>query len=82
MDTSNLPLEFLDRMKVILKEEYDDFLLSYKKDTQKGLRINTLKIKDEKELPFSCALPPRSSLSSFEYFQLSVRTPLLRFVRA
>lgn len=53
MDTSNLPLEFLDRMKVILKEEYDDFLLSYKKDTQKGLRINTLKTEDEKELPFS-----------------------------
>jgi len=40
----NLPENFLDIMKDILQDEYDDFLKSFKIDNVKGLRINTLKI--------------------------------------
>lgn len=38
-----LPQEFLDRMKFLLKDEYDEFIESYKKDRNHGLRVNTLK---------------------------------------
>ncbi len=51
----NLPEDFLDRMKSLLKDEYDDFVREYSKDRHQGLRINTLKsdfdsIKDEFDL--------------------------------
>lgn len=36
--------EFLKRMEQLLKEEYEDFLKEYDKKSQKGLRVNTLKI--------------------------------------
>lgn len=38
-----LPVNFLDRMKTLLKEEYQNFLASYNKSAYKSLRINTLK---------------------------------------
>lgn len=38
-----LPIEFTNRMKNLLKDEYDDFLLSYEKPKFQALRINTLK---------------------------------------
>ena len=46
MNINKLPLEFLERMKIILKQEYEDFLLSYEKKEKKSLRINTLYIND------------------------------------
>lgn len=42
-----LPQAFLDRMKAQLKDDYEAFLLSYEKNTIKGIRINTLKISVE-----------------------------------
>ncbi len=45
---NNLPKEFLNEMKNILKEEYDDFIKSYNYPKTTGLRVNTLKMeKDE-----------------------------------
>lgn len=46
----NLPIEFIDRMKVLLKEEYADFISSFDKETYKGIRVNTLKISVEEYL--------------------------------
>ncbi|SHJ90950.1 RsmF rRNA methyltransferase first C-terminal domain-containing protein [Tepidibacter formicigenes] len=43
----NLPQKFLEDMKEILGEEYDDFLKSYKDRKTTGLRINNLKISVE-----------------------------------
>ena len=42
-----LPQEFLDEMKDILKDEYDDFIKSYDEPKTTGLRVNTLKINKE-----------------------------------
>jgi NOL1/NOP2/sun family putative RNA methylase len=42
----NLPREFCERMKLLLKEEYEDFLRSYDTKTYQGIRINTLKCND------------------------------------
>lgn len=44
---TKLPQEFLDAMKDILKDEYDDFIKSYDEPKTTGLRINTLKINKE-----------------------------------
>lgn len=46
---ANLPEEFLEDIREILQDEYDDFIKSYDEDKTTGLRINTLKI-DKKEL--------------------------------
>ncbi len=48
----NLPKEFLQDMKDLLKEEYDSFISSYDMPSYKALRLNTLKIKDKSLLPF------------------------------
>lgn len=42
-----LPQQFLDEMKEILNEEYDDFIKSYDEPKTTGLRVNTLKISKE-----------------------------------
>lgn len=39
-----LPLRFTDRMKVMLKDEYEQFVKSYDDAPRSGIRINTLKI--------------------------------------
>ena len=38
-----LPQDFKDKMKGLLKDEFDDFLKGYDKDNFYSLRINTLK---------------------------------------
>ncbi|CEN80069.1 RsmF rRNA methyltransferase first C-terminal domain-containing protein [Paraclostridium sordellii] len=43
----NLPQKFLDDMKEILKDEYEDFIKSYEEPKTTGLRVNTLKISKE-----------------------------------
>lgn len=40
----SLPESFLSRMKNLLNEEYDDFILSYNESPVKGYRVNTAKI--------------------------------------
>ncbi|CEP82001.1 RsmF rRNA methyltransferase first C-terminal domain-containing protein [Paraclostridium sordellii] len=42
-----LPQKFLDDMKEILKDEYEDFIKSYEEPKTTGLRVNTLKISKE-----------------------------------
>lgn len=56
-----LPKEFLDRMKNILKDDYDEFLKSYSLPPFKGLRVNTLKCTSDKLqslLDFELTLSP------------------------
>lgn len=43
----NIPEEFLNRMKNLLEDEYDEFIDSYNKPKAQGLRVNTLKIAKE-----------------------------------
>lgn len=43
----NLPVEFLERMKADLGDEFGEFLKSYDRPAEKGLRVNTLKISVE-----------------------------------
>ncbi|XTR39209.1 RsmF rRNA methyltransferase first C-terminal domain-containing protein [Paraclostridium tenue] len=45
-----LPQKFLEDMKEILKDEYDDFIKSYEEPKTTGLRVNTLKISKEELL--------------------------------
>ena len=40
----HLPEDFKIKMKELLKDEYEDFIKSYKDDRNQGFRINTLKI--------------------------------------
>ena len=42
-----LPQRFLDEMKELLNDEYDDFIKSYDEPKTTGLRVNTLKINKE-----------------------------------
>lgn len=42
------PVEFTDRMKKMLGEEFEDFLASYEKKKSQALRVNTLKGSREK----------------------------------
>ena len=46
----NLPQKFLEDVKLILKDEYDDFIDSYKQPKTTGLRLNTMKLTEEKLL--------------------------------
>ena len=51
----NLPEAFTDKMKGILKEEYEDFLAGFERPRHFGLRVNTAKISVEefvKLVPF------------------------------
>ena len=48
--TIALPQKFLEDMKEILKDEYEDFIKSYEEPKTTGLRVNTLKISKEELL--------------------------------
>ena len=43
----NLPLEYMEKMKVLLGDEYDDYIASFDAGRFYGLRANTLKISPE-----------------------------------
>ena len=47
---TNLPKEFLDEMKIILGDEYSEFIKSYDDPKTTGLRVNTLKMTKDKLL--------------------------------
>ncbi len=49
----DLPQKFLDEIRLLLGDEYDDFLKSYDKPMNYGLRVNTLKISPENYLKLS-----------------------------
>lgn len=56
-----LPVQFMERMKQMLGEEYEEFLASYDKERAYGMRINTLKMSKEDALnllPFSLETVP------------------------
>lgn len=46
----NLPIEFTKRMKNLLGDEYEEFIRAYEEDNYRGLRINTLKVKEDIDL--------------------------------
>lgn len=47
MDYRELPKEFLDKMKLLLGEEYQKYIASYKEEAHSGLRVNTAKLSPE-----------------------------------
>ena len=49
----NFPQKFLDEMLALLGDEYDDFIKSYDKPMNYGLRVNTLKLSPEEYLKLS-----------------------------
>ena len=49
----NLPLEYLNNMKTLLQDEYDQYLDSFNRQRIYGLRVNTLKISVEDFLKIS-----------------------------
>lgn len=56
-----LPQDFAERMKDMLKEDYDVFLKSYENEKYQALRVNPLKVKDaavEEKAPFSLTKVP------------------------
>ena len=53
-----LPQDFKEDIKLILNNEYDDFISTYNEESFKGLRINTLKLKNKDILPFSLTSIP------------------------
>lgn len=42
-----LPIEFLERMKILMGDEYEYFLAQYEMTHTRGVRVNTLKLKPE-----------------------------------
>lgn len=49
----SIPIEFLNKMKTLLGQEYEDFIKSYNEERFYGLRINTLKVSVERFLQLS-----------------------------
>lgn len=45
----NLPIEFENKMKAFLGNEWDDFLYSYDNNRFQALRFNTLKVQSPEE---------------------------------
>ena len=43
----NLPLEYVEKMKALLGEEYEEYIASFEEGRFYGLRANTLKISSE-----------------------------------
>lgn len=61
-----LPIDFINRMKDYLKEDFDSFLLSYNEKPKKGVRVNTLKAdKSKVKKYFDIFLPSTYSPLSF-----------------
>lgn len=48
--SSSLPASFLDKMKKMLRDDYDNFMSSYELQSNHGLRINELKLSPEEWL--------------------------------
>ena len=64
----NLPTEFLERMKLMLGDEYEKFIECYDEPALRGIRLNTLKCDIEtlkKSIPFDIAPSPFSQLSYY-----------------
>lgn len=49
----NLPEKFTDSMKILLKDEYEDYIKSFEEPRIYGLRVNTSKISVEEFLEYS-----------------------------
>ncbi len=45
-----LPKEFLDRMRELIKDDFESFVHSYDTELNSGIRINTLKCRDPKNI--------------------------------
>lgn len=79
IDYMQLPIEFLNEMKCLLNDDYDDFLASYSSPAQKAFRINTIKPCDfdltvygKKRVPYTsnCYYLEEDSLGSSVFHHL------------
>ncbi|MBQ3124073.1 MAG: RsmB/NOP family class I SAM-dependent RNA methyltransferase [Clostridia bacterium] len=50
----NLPIEFCERMRKLIGDEYDAFIASYETQLNRGIRINTLKCDSVAEIFADC----------------------------
>lgn len=48
LEAVNLPLDYQNEMRALLKDEYDEFIKCYGQPCFKGIRINTLKVDEQK----------------------------------
>lgn len=73
---TNLPKEFLDEMKIILGDEYNEFIKSYDDPKTTGLRVNTLKMTKDKLLSLNlCSLQEIPWTNEGFYYDESIYRP-------
>ena len=73
---TNLPKEFLDEMKIILGDEYNEFIKSYDDPKTTGLRVNTLKMTKDKLLSLNlCSLQEIPWANEGFYYDESIYRP-------
>ncbi len=76
MILSRLPQPFLDKMKLLLGDEYDAWLASYEVERWYGLRVNTLKVSADDYLamtPWAARLTPIPWAASAFYYDQEAR---------
>lgn len=78
MDIKELPEAYLKRMKELLGDEYEDFLLTYEKEPYKGLRFNRTKVRPEtiKKLVDEWNLKPVKWCEDGYYYEADIRPGL------
>ncbi len=73
---TNLPKKFLDEMKIILGDEYSEFIKSYDDPKTTGLRVNTLKMTKDKLLSLNlCSLQEIPWTNEGFYYDESIYRP-------
>jgi NOL1/NOP2/sun family putative RNA methylase len=76
MTKLRLPQPFLDKMKLLLDDEYDDWLASYEEERWYGLRVNTLKVSADEYMamtPWAARLTPIPWAASAFYYDQEAR---------
>jgi len=72
----HLPASFLEKMKILLRDDYDNFMSSYDRQSYYGVRINELKLSPEQWLtisPLQERVEPIPWTSNAFYYQDSDR---------
>ena len=76
---NGLPHRFMERMELLLGEEYPEFLAGYDKDRVQGLRLNSLKTEESRK--FGWEKMEKTELISFLEQELSVDLSKIPWVR-
>ncbi len=78
MDIKKLPEAYLNRMKAVLPDEYEEFLSSYEQEPYKGLRFNTKKARADtiERLAYEWKLKPVGWCRDGYYYEGDLRPGL------